>query len=273
MPTRQIGFGEPFVMQGAPGLPWNGLPHDLISQALRPFHGLLVGRGRAYTGPVAAGSGGGWVVTDIAGTGSIAGIAGGGFAITTGTTDENSTQAQFTAERFSFNKSEAGKKSIIMGRVKVSTAATTGALFGIATVDTTVWTAAAGAVDFNDGIVFYKDATATDLTVTCRRAGSAHWSQACGLTITDDAWMVVAVVIESISATQSIATVYARMDPNDVFTNDPNAAGAFLGAGTKVAAFNDNLQGLLAPVFICGQEGGTTARVLSVDWAIFVEGL
>lgn len=272
---KQIGFGEPLVFMGAPGLPFNGLPHDIVTQALRPWNGFAVGRGNPYEGPTAAGSGGGWVVTNVAGTGAIAGVNGGGFAITTGTTDENSTQMQYTASRFYFDPPSglAGKRLAFFARVKVSTAATTGAIFGIGSIDIAFWTAAAGAIDFADGIVFYKDATATDFTVTCMRASSSHWTQACGLTITDDAWMVVGVVITSISSTQSVARVYAKMDPNNVFQNDPNAAQKFLGNGTAVAAFNHNLTTGLVPTFACGQEGGTTARVLTVDWCFAAEEL
>lgn len=270
-----IGYGKPLSFVGAPQLPFNGYPHDVITQALRNWVTFRVGRGATYQGPTAAGSGGGWVVTDVAGTGAVAGALRGGFTITTGTTDENSTQMQHTATRFYFDPPSAlsGKRLIIAARVKVSTAATTGAILGIGSIDTTFWTAAAGAIDFADGLVFYKDATATDFTLTCRRAGSNHFTQACGLTITDDAYMVLVVVVTAISATQSVARVYAKMDPNDVFTTDPNAANSFLGSGTAIAAFNHNLSTGLVPTLACGQEGGTTARVLTTDWMFVAEEL
>lgn len=255
---KMIGHGEDLAFMGAPGLPFNGIPLTTAMRSfLRKFISVEVGNGN-YIGPLAANTfSGGWTVTDIAGTGAVANNNEGALAITTGTTDENSTQLQYKPVVFKYSTT---KKLWFFARVKVSTQATTGAFVGLASVDTTLITAAAGAVDVDDGIFFYKDATDTAWTMHVRK-DSTSTTAATGVTIAADTYMILGFVIEA-----GVIRWFAKADSNDAMqaVNDGNN---FLGSGTTIANTNapDDLDLCLS--FACGQEGGTTARTLTIDWA------
>jgi hypothetical protein len=256
---KMIGFGELPAFQGPSGLPFNGIPMQFAS-FLSKFIGIALGNGQ-YVGPLAAGTSGGWTVTDIAGTGAVAQNNEGALTVTTGTTDENSTQLQNKTAVFKYSTT---KKLWFFARVKVSTASTTGALIGLCSIDTTVITAAAGAVDVDDGIFFYKDATATDWTLHVRK-DSTSTSVAGGLTIADDTYAIIGFTVEA-----GVIKWFAKADSNDALDDIADGPN-FLGSGTVVANTNAPDDTDLALTLVCGQEGGTTARVLTVDWAFAVE--
>lgn len=237
--------------------PFDGMPLEFAA-FLERFIGIKIGHGK-YDGPAAAGTENGIVVTDIAGTGAITVDTEGRVVITTGTTDENRTQIQFKRPQFNLSST---RKCWIGARLKVSTAITTDLFFGLASVDTTVVTAAAGAVDVDDGLFFFKAATETDLTAHAR-SNDTSASQAMGITIADDTYIIVALVLDG-----GKVRAYAVSDPNDLFAN--NIPGLF-GAGVEVASpviANDTD---LCLTIAAGQEGGTTARVVTVDWAFAVQ--
>lgn len=261
--ARGTGFRGPLRFS-APNLPFDGIPLDVAQQTFQRQHISAVVGGSAYQGPLAAGTDGGWTVTNIAGTGAITAGNNGELVLTTSTTDEDRTQMQYKLAQFRYSTT---LDLYCFARLKVSTAATTDAFFGLASIDTTVVTAAAGAVDVDDGIFFVKAATATDWTMTVIK-DTTSTTAATGLTIANDTYTVIGFTIKG-----GAIRWFAVSDANDKFKNpeDLQALNAFFGAGTAIAATNAPDDTDLCLTLIAGQEGGTTARVLTVDWAFCVQ--
>ena len=261
--ARGTGFRGPLGFS-APNLPFDGIPLRVADTTFQQqFLAFMLGHG-TYQGPAAAGTENGIVVTDVAGTSAVTSDADGRLVLTTGTTDENSGQIQFKRPQFTHSTTKA---MTFAARVKTSTQATTGVFVGLASVDTTVWTAAAGAVDVDDGIFFYKDATATDWTFHVRK-DSTSTTQAMGLTLAADTYSIVMFTVRS-----GVIRAYAINDSANVLRNTDNAVGVArpFGAGLSVANTNAPDDADLCPSLLCGQEGGTTARVLTVDWMFCVQ--
>lgn len=259
------GFRGPLLFS-APNLPFNGIPFDVAQQTfLRQHLSWILGNG-AYNGPAAAGTENGIVVTDIAGTGAVTVDTAGRLVVTSGSTDENRTQIQFKRPQFAYS-ALATRDIAMFARLKVSTATTTDCLFGLASVDTTVVTAAAGATDVDDGIFLTKAATATDFTGTVIKDGTGT-TGATGITIVSDTYCLVGFTVKA-----GVIRFYAASDPNDLFV-DPsriNGLSSPFGAGVAIANTNAPDDTDLCPTIIVGQEGGTTARVVTVDWAFCVQ--
>lgn len=257
---RGTGFRGPLFFS-APNLPFDGIPLALAQRTFQCDH-LMWGIGNGmYDGPAAAGTENGIVVTDIAGTGAVTVDTAGRLVITTGTTDENRTQIQFKRPQFAYS-ALATRDIAMFARLKVSTATTTDALFGLASVDTTVVTAAAGATDVDDGIFLTKAATATDWTGTVIKDATGTTATT-GITIASDTFMIVGFTVKA-----GVIRFYAVSDANDVLkVLESRTGGTPLGAGTAIANTNAPDDTDLCPTLIVGQEGGATARVLTVDWA------
>ena len=260
---RGTGFRGPLFFS-APNLPFDGIPLDVANQTFNRQHVSAVLGGASYNGPLAAGTDSGWVMTNIAGTGAVTVGNDGAFVLTTSTTDEDRTQLQYKLAQFKYSTT---LNLSCFARLKVSTAATTDAFFGLASVDTTVVTAAAGAVDVDDGIFFFKTATATDWTVTVIK-DTTSTTATTGLTIANDTYMIIGFTI-----VKGVIKWYAVSDSNDKFASPEACIGSpsFLGNGTAIANTNAPDDTDLCLTVIAGQEGGTTARVLTVDWAFAVQ--
>lgn len=244
------------LLYGNDHSPFDGIPLEFANAFLRRHIGVKVGNSD-YLGPIVAGSAGGWTMTDIAGTGAVTQNNEGALVITTGTSDENRTQLQHKLAPFKYSTT---KKLVCFARLKVSTQATSDAFFGLASIDTTVVTAAAGAVDVDDGIFFFKTATADDFTFEVGK-DSTYSTVACGLDLADDTYVILGFIVEG-----GVIKWFALSDPSDKMQNMDDTPG-LLGSGTVIVNTNAPDDTDLALTFICGQEGGTTARVLTVDWA------
>jgi hypothetical protein len=221
---------------------------------------VIVGAGQTWVGPLTAGSSNGWVLTDV-GTGSstVAISNAGQLVFTGGTTDEDNSGLQYTTMLSPFRYS-ATLDIACFARVKLSTAITTDFMFGLFGIDTSPISASAIAVD--DGIGFFKAATATDLTCHVRKNTTSTGSTALGITIVLDTFFLCGFTVKS-----GVCTFYGASDPNDMFLTN----NALLGSGVRVAATTapDDID--IVPTFLVGQEGGTTARVLTIDWAFFTQ--
>lgn len=261
--ARGTGFRGPLFFS-APNLPFDGIPLDVANRTFQRQHVSAVLGADSYNGPLAAGTDSGWVMTNIAGTGAVTIGNDGAFVLTTSTTDEDRSQLQYKLAQFKYSTT---LNLSCFARLKVSTATTTDAFFGLASVDTTVVTAAAGAVDVDDGIFFFKAATATDWTFEVGK-NSTFTTATTGLTIASDDYMIIGFTIRG-----GAIRWYALNDTNDKFKNPENVVGSpsLFGAGTAIVNTNAPDDTDLCLTVIAGQEGGTTARVLTVDWAFCVQ--
>lgn len=253
------GFSGPLLYNSPrnPAHPFHGLDLHLIERAVLKTHmGLVIGNGEPWRGPAVAGTDGSWVLTDV-GTGSstLALNNAGQLVLTGGTTDEDNSGLQFVGLPLRYS---ATRDVTCFGRIKLSTAATTDAFFGLAAVDTSLISASAIAVD--DALGFFKAATATDYTFHSRK-NTTSTTQAMGLTLTNDAYAVVGFTVRA-----GAIRAYAALDPNDSILTNPS----LLGDGISIASTNapDDIDVLFT--LMVGQEGGTTARVLTVDWAFVI---
>lgn len=260
------GFRGP-LLHTRVGHPFNNLPLDLVGPAiLNSWRGVVVGQGVPYLGPAShATAPSGNTVSDrdagirLASTsssttgGSVAPDNTGALVLTTGTTDEDQSSLQFLGCPFRYSTT---RDLLAFMRVKVSTATTTDAVLGLFATDTTLTSASAIAVD--DGIGFFKAATATDLTAHVRKNTTSTTASA-GLTIASDTYFVCGVTVIN-----GAIRWYAAADTGDSIVLKDN----LLGSGTSIAATNapDDIDIFLT--LSAGQEGGTTARTLTVDWAI-----
>lgn len=235
------------------------LPFDLSEVFSREYMYEIVGGGRPWYGPAAAGSAGGWTLTDV-GSGSSTLLMGndGKLVLTGGTTDEDNSGLQFKGLPFRYSTT---RDIVFAARVALSTAATSDAFIGLAAVDTSLISASALAVD--DVIGFFKAATATDYTFNSRK-NTTSTTQAMGLTLTDAAYALLGFTIKG-----GVIRAFAALDPDDKV----NSSDTLFGSGSAVAATNapDDIDVLLT--FMVGQEGGTTARTLTVDWAFAAQEL
>lgn len=238
--------------------PFDGLDLPFLQRAvLNSQAAVLVGAGNAWMGPATAGSSNGWVLTDVGtGTSTAALNTSGQLVLTGGTTDEDNSALQYTTVLpFVYSTT---RDIACFARVKLSTAITTDFMFGLFGVDTSPISASAIAVD--DGIGFFKAATATDLTGHVRKTTTST-TQAMGITIVLDSFFVLGFTVKS-----GAIRLYAATDANDIFlTSDTLFGNGFSPALTNAPAVT------LAPTFLVGQEGGTTARVLTIDWAFFMQ--
>jgi hypothetical protein len=236
------------------GAPFNGLPMWLLDPGLESrYKGIAIGNGIPWLGPAAAGTANGWVLTNVGvGTSTLVMNNTGKLVLTGGTTDEDNSGLQFTALPFIYS---ATLDIACFARIALSTALTTDAFFGLAGIDTTLISASAIAVD--NCLGFFKAATSADYTFHSRKTTTST-TQAMGLTLTDAAYAVIGFTVIA-----GVITAYAVLDPSDtVLTND-----ALLGSGLAVA--NTNAPNTVDSVLtlMVGQEGGTTARTATVDWA------
>lgn len=241
------------------GHPFDNLDLLLAQKAvLASQMGVTVGNGNPWIGPAAAATASGWVLTD-AGSGSSTLVLNnaGQLVLTGGTTDEDNSAIQFTGIPFTYSTT---RNIACFARLKVSTAATSDMMFGLFGVDTSPISASAIAVD--NGIGFFKAATATDLTGHVRITTTST-TQAMGLTIANNAFFVCGFTVLS-----GVIRMYAAADTGDSILTNPS----LLGSGIAVA--NTNAPAVdLALTFLVGQEGGTTARVLTIDWAFAIQDL
>lgn len=247
---------ETFKAQSALGgliSPLDGMPFEFAERSFnRKVMGITIGNGY-YTGPAAAGAAGGWTDTSNGAAGTVALDNAGSLVLTSSTTDESNENLQYLQLPFRYS---ATKKFWVFGRFAVSTAATTDFYFGLFESQTAIVAASAIAAT-DDSIGFFKAATATDLTGRVAKAGTAT-TVAMGLTLTNAAYFVCGFVID-----KGVIRLYAALDPNDAILSSP----ALLGAGKAIANTNapNTVDTFLS--LVCGQEGGTTARTLTVPWA------
>lgn len=220
--------------------------------------GVAIGNGNPWIGPAAAGAAGGWTLTDVgSGSSTLALNNTGQLVLTGGTTDEDSSTLQFTGIPFLYSTT---RNIACFARLKCSTASTTDAIFGLFGIDTSIITTSAIAVD--NGIGFFKAATATDLTGHVRITTTST-TQAMGLTIASDTFFTCGFTVLS-----GIIRLYAVADTGDSILTSATLLGSGLAiVNTNAPAVN------LALTFGVGQEGGTTARVLTIDWAFAVQDL
>lgn len=245
------------ILYNRPGNPLNEIPLDLADLSFNHSgYGTTVGNGR-YDGPLTvAGTGfisgaNGWVFTDAGAAGSVGLNNVGALVVTTSTTDESSTQIQQTSKPYRYTTTNRIR---CFARLATSTAITTDAFFGLSIADTTI--IATSAEDVTDCIGFFKAATATDWSFLVQKGGTAT-TTALGLTLTDAAFALIGFEIN-----KAVCRVYGVLDPSDQLLTSPN----LLGAGTAVALTNvPDTQDLVFSI-AAGQEGGTTARTLTVDW-------
>lgn len=254
------GFRGPLLYTRI-GHPFDQLPMDMIQRAvLNDRFGVQVANGIPYVGPAAAGSAGGWTMAETAtGGGSVVMNNLGQLVITGGTADEDNTGLQYLTLPFRYS---ATRDIACFGRMKVSTATTTDMLFGLFGLDTTLVAASAIAVD--NGIGFFKADTATDLTAHVRKATVSTGAAAMGLTIASDTFFTCGFTV-----TNGAVRFYAGADVNDVIA----ASDSVLGAGVSVVNTTAPNTVDTFLTFMVGQEGGTTARVLTIDWAFAVQKL
>lgn len=244
------------LLYSNPGVPLDGIPLDLADVVNRTRSGLVVGGGRPYIGPQTAGTGAGWVLTEVAvgagNTGAVTQNSLGQLTLTTDNADEDQESLQFVNRSFRYSTT---RRLACFARLKVSDDITTDAFFGLAALDTTLVVASAAGV--TDGIFFLKADTATDWTVHVR-AASTSTTATTGLTIADDTFMIIGFTVIG-----GAIRWYAKNDSADGLENGPN----YLGSGTAIA--NTNAPGATTDLFLSLVAGveGTTARVVTVDWA------
>ena len=237
-----------------PDVPFDGIPLGLANVVNRDRSGVVLGGDSPYLGPLTAGTLGGWVLTEVTGGGaSVAVNSLGQLVITSGTTDEDNSQLQYAARPFIYSTT---RKLACFARLKVSTDITSDALFGLVVADTTLISASAEAS--TDGIYFFKAATATDWTFHVQASGTGSTGTS-GITIASDTFMVIGFTVVG-----GAIRFYAKNDSGAAHKTSPN----FLGAGTAIVNTNApaGSTNLLLSLLV-GQEGGTTSRVMTVDWA------
>lgn len=248
------------LLYGRAAHPFNGLSLDIIQSAiLRPHMGIVVGNGEPWYGPAAAGTSASWILTDVGtGTSTLVMNNAGQLVLTGGTTDEDNSGLQFVGLPFRYHAT----RDITFGaRVKLSTHNTTDAFVGLAAVDTTLVSASAIADD--DALGFFKAATATDYTFHSR-INTTSTTQAMGLTLAANSWALLAFTVR-----KGVIRAYAALDPNDTILTSKDA----LGAGIAIAATNAPSDIDTLMTFMVGQEGGTTARVMTIDWAFAIQNI
>lgn len=246
---------------------FDGLPLSVADGAFSSYaNAIAVGGGSLWTGPTVHATAplantvtdvsGGWALssTSSSTTGGSAKLNNSGrLVLTSGTTDEDLTQAQLLSMPFRYTTT---RKLKFFVRVATSTHNTSDAFVGLSIADTTVIATSAEGV--SDCMAFVKAATATDWTANVQKDGTAT-TGASGLTLASaDQFTVLGLSIEA-----GVIRRYAVLDPNDRVKNEPG----LLGAGTVIANTNAPDDEDMYLTFAVGQEGGTTARTLTVDWA------
>lgn len=192
------------------------------------------------------------VWTDTVNSGSIATTAAnnGVLTLTTHTTDESICQCQRTRAMWT---PAVGKKFFMKTRAKVSTQATTDMFIGLAVIDTAL--IAASALDMTDAIGFFKAATDTSLTAVVRKDATTGATTKTGIgTVVADTYFTAGLYYDGLS------TVYIMFNDSIVAT---------LSLGSDATAYLPDT--VLAESFCVGQEGGTTARVLTVDYLLVAQ--
>ena len=244
------GFRGPLLYSNL-DVPFNGIPLNIAQCLNRTVSGIAVGGGTPYLGPAAAATENGWVLTDSAGAGTITLDTTGRLVITTHTGDEAYHGLQYTQRPFIYSTT---RNISCFARLKLSDVDKTDAAFGLIASDTSIL--GAGAEAAAESIMFYKEAVATDWTATVQ-TGDTATTAVTGLTLADDTYSVIGFTVIA-----GAIRWFAKSDSGNQVTTSPG----FLGTGTAIA--NTNVPtGNVVFSFAVGQEGGTTARVMTVDWS------
>ncbi len=230
---------------GLPGHVLSAVGPDGITGVVGLFEDFFV-----WTGPVAEGAAGGWLLSGPTGAATIVlsddrrGIA----ALTTDATGSAvatlQAAAATTAENFQY---DATKRLWVFTRAKLQTVASMEFFFGLGTGDTSPTTTGTFP---SDGIFFEKASSATDLDFHARKDGTSTERTSIGVTLADDTYSVLGFMVEAGSITP--------------YYNGVALTSKAIGAGTaNIPASGDPM------ALMIGHLGASLAT--TIDWLLAMQ--